>query len=100
MDFRIQDQGKEVLASAYSHLLIERLGEGDTGLTIRQYLDQRKVPVVKELTLLDDQGRNWLVYSISLPDISQMVLELIEKGMGTNIQGINAKPVNFSIKTE
>lgn len=91
MDFRIQDQGKEILSSEYSHLLIERLGKRETGLAIRQYLRQRKVPVAKEWSLLDDQGRNWFVFSISLPDISQLVLELIEKGIGTNIKGINPK---------
>jgi hypothetical protein len=91
MVFRLQNQKEAVLSREYSHLLVEELGEGDTRLTVRRYLGQSRIPIVKESTLVDDQKRNWFVFSISLPDISQLILELIEKGIGTNIQGINAR---------
>ena len=91
MVFRLQDQKEAVLAKEYSHLLVEDPGEGDTRLTVRRYLERKDIPIAKESILLDDQKRKWVVFALSLPDISQLILELIEKGIGTNIQGINAK---------
>jgi hypothetical protein len=86
----IRDQAEASLTGAVSHLLVE-LVEIKLSGALRSYLRERGIPIREETTLEDDQGRTWLVLSIPLADISQLVLELIEKGFSGNIQGINAR---------
>jgi hypothetical protein len=90
MPFRMKNKPEVILPGEYSHLLIEKLNEEDTSASVRLYLGLQKVPIIKEFSIIDDQGKDWFVFSTSLPDISKLVLELIEKGVRTNIQGINA----------
>jgi hypothetical protein len=73
-----------------SHILIEEPA-GGFSFDPREYLSQRGVRVEEEALSSDAKGRNWLILSIRSADISQLVLELIEKGLSGNIQGINAK---------
>jgi hypothetical protein len=93
----IKDQVEASLPGEASHLLLEIGGNKLPG-ALRSYLRERGIAVQQETTLEDDQGRNWLVLSISLADISQLVLELIEKGFSGNIQGINARSVGGGSK--
>jgi hypothetical protein len=86
----IRDQVEASLPGAASHLLVEMAGKNLLG-ALRHYLHQHGIAIQGETTLEDDQGRNWLVLSIPQADISQLVLELIEKGFSGNIQGINAR---------
>ncbi|MBI5583035.1 MAG: hypothetical protein HY892_04365 [Deltaproteobacteria bacterium] len=90
MNASIKDQAEAKLAGTTSHLLVER---GDKNLPggLRNHLRQKGIAVEGETTLDDEQGRTWIVLSIPLADISQLVLELIEKGFSGNIQGINAR---------
>ena len=90
MTASIRDQAEATLTGEVSHLLVELVGENLPGM-LRHYLHQRGIAIHDERTLQDDQGRSWLVLSISLADISQLVLELLEKGFSGNIQGINAR---------
>lgn len=78
------------LAQDMSHVLIE-LPPGGLAFDPRQYLMQRDVRVEEEAVSSDNRGRNWLIFSIRCSDVSQLVLELIERGLSSNIQGINAK---------
>lgn len=73
-----------------SHILIHVPA---TGLAFdpREYLTQRGVRIEGEALSSDKRGRDWLILSIRSRDISRLVLELIEKGLSGNIQGINAK---------
>lgn len=86
----IRDQAKATLTADFSHLLVEMAGKNLPG-ALRSYLHQRGIAIQEEATLNDDQGRTWLAFSIPLADISQLVLELIEKGISGNVQGINAR---------
>ena len=85
-----RDLAEELLTGNYSHLLVG-MAEEDSREGLVNYLQSRNISVEEELTIQDDQGRDWLVLSVSLPDISQLVLELIEKGFSSNIKGINAR---------
>lgn len=58
---------------------------------IRGYLKQKGLTVGEESSSVDAKGRQWLVLSVRLDDVSQLVLELLARGLGDNIQGINAK---------
>jgi hypothetical protein len=86
----IRDLAEELLTGDYSHLLVG-MAEEDSRGELLHYLQSRNISVEEESTIQDDQGRDWLVLSVSLPDISQLVLELIEKGFSSNIKGINAR---------
>ena len=90
MTASVRDQVEATLTGEASHLLVEMVG-GNLPGALRYYLHQRGIAIHDERTLEDDQGRHWLVLSIPLADISQLVLELIEKGFSGNIQGINAR---------
>lgn len=90
MTTSIKDQAQATLTGKVSHLLLEMGGENPPG-ALRYYLHQQGIAVQDEKTLQDEQGRIWLVLSIPRNDISQLVLELIEKGFSGNIQGINAR---------
>lgn len=72
-----------------SHLLVGMFERSSAG-AVRSFLLQKGIAVQEETTFEDEQGRTWLVFSIPLADISHLVLELIEKGISGNIQGINA----------
>jgi len=93
----ISDQVEATLPGEVSHLLVEMGGKKLPG-TLRSYLHERGFAVQQETTLEDDQGRIWLVLSIHEADISQLVLELIEKGFSGNIQGINARSISGNIR--
>jgi hypothetical protein len=86
----IRDQVEATLTGEVSHLLVEMAGDNLPG-ALRSYLHLQGIAVQDEKTLSDEQGRSWLVLSIPRSDISQLVLELIEKGFSGNIQGINAR---------
>lgn len=90
MKASIRDQVEATLPGEVSHLLVEMVEKKMSG-ALRTYLHGRGINVQQETTLEDDQGRDWLVLSIPQADISQLVLELIEKGFSGNIQGINAR---------
>lgn len=90
MTTSIKDQAEAALTGEVSHLLLEVGGNNPPG-DLRYYLHQQGIAIQDEKTLLDEQGRNWLVFSIPRNDISQLVLELVEKGFSGNIQGINAR---------
>jgi hypothetical protein len=89
----ISDLAEELLNGNYSHLLVGT-PEKDSREGLLHYLQSKNIPVEEELTIQDDQGRDWLVLSVSLPDISHLVLELIEKGFNSNIKGINARKLD------
>jgi hypothetical protein len=80
----------KTLPQDLSHILIE-IPAGGLAFDPRPYLARRGVLVEEEARSSDTKGRNWLILSIRSSDISQLVLELIEKGLSGNIQGINAK---------
>jgi hypothetical protein len=86
----IRDQAEAKLTGAVSHLLVE-LGDKNIPGGLRYFLHQKGIAIEEETTLNDEQGRSWIVLSLPLADISQLVLELIEKGFSGNIQGINAR---------
>ena len=90
MKAAIRDLAAELLTGDYSHLLVG-MAEKDSREGLLKFLQARNISVEEELTIQDDQGRDWLVLSVSLTDISQLVLELIEKGFSSNIKGINAR---------
>lgn len=78
------------VAGGLSQIMVEmsRPGLSDE---IRSYLGQKGLTVGEESSSVDARGRKWLVLSVRLEDVSQLVLELLAKGLGDNIQGINAK---------
>jgi hypothetical protein len=86
----IRDQAEAKLTGAVSHLLVE-MGDNNLPGGLRYFFHQKGITIEEETTLNDEQGRTWIVLSIPLADISQLVLELIEKGFSGNIQGINAR---------
>lgn len=90
MTASIRDQAEALLNGEVSHLLVE-MGGDDLPGALRAYFHRQGITIEDERTLQDEQGRNWLVLSIPRRDISQLVLELIEKGFSGNIQGINAR---------
>ncbi|MGE5839412.1 MAG: hypothetical protein ACM34H_05715, partial [Deltaproteobacteria bacterium] len=85
----IRDRVEATLSRDVSHLLVGMFEKSPAG-AVRSHLLQQGIAVQEETTFEDEQGRTWLVLSIPLADISHLVLELIEKGISGNIQGINA----------
>lgn len=80
----------KMLPQDMSHILIE-VPPGGLGFDPLQYLSQKGVRVEEAASSSDKRGRNWLILSIRSSDVSQLVLELIERGLSSNIQGINAR---------
>lgn len=85
-----QIKGQENLPEELSHLLVE-LARGGLPFDLKEYLARRGVAVVKESYLSDELGRTWWIISVNQPEIGELVLELVEKGLSGNLQGINAK---------
>lgn len=82
--------GDMSLPQHLSHILVQ-VPENGFGFDVREHLSRRGVTVETEASSVDDDGHEWLVISVSVPDVSQLVLEFVEKGLSSNIQGINAK---------
>jgi hypothetical protein len=78
------------LSQGLSHIRVQ-VPENGFGFDVREYLSRRGVTIETETSSIDDNGREWLIVSVSVPDVTQLVLELVEKGLSSNIQGINAK---------
>lgn len=72
-----------------SHIRVQ-VPENGFGFDVEEYLRRRGVTVETEASSIDNDGREWLIVSVSVPDVTQLVLELVEKGLSSNIQGINA----------
>lgn len=73
-----------------SHIRVQ-IPENGFSFDVGEYLSRRGVTIETEASSIDDNGREWLIVSVSVPDVTQLVLELVEKGLSGNIQGINAK---------
>lgn len=73
-----------------SHILLEGLGE-EVPSEIRDFFRSKGVPIVKESITSDEEGRQWLVLSVPVSDVTPLVLELLERGLGEDVQGINAQ---------
>lgn len=73
-----------------SHIRVQVPQKG-FGFDVGEYLSRKGVTIETESTSIDHDGREWLTVSVSVPDVTQLVLELVEKGLSGNIQGINAK---------
>jgi len=86
----IKDLTESVLAPELSHLFVELTDENTRG-TILAHLARQGLTITAEQTRKDDEGGIWLILSVALPDVSQIVWNLIESGLSVNVQGINAK---------
>jgi hypothetical protein len=93
---KIRDRVEATLSRDVSHLVVGMF-EKSPAVAVRSYLLQQGIAVQEETTFEDEQGRTWLVLSIPLADISHLVLELIEKGISGNIQGINASSFKATV---
>lgn len=78
------------LPQSLSHIRVQ-VPENGFGFDVREYLSHRGITVETEASSTCHDGREWLIVSVLVPDVTQLVLELVEKGLSSNIQGINAK---------
>jgi hypothetical protein len=84
-----QQNMKPELPSDKSHLLVEAV-DGEALNRVHAYLDTQGIRFEQNRAFRDDEGRLWMVLSLPLPDVGRIVLDLLEKGFGSKIQGINA----------
>lgn len=80
----------QCLSEGLSHILIE-IPEGGLKFDPQAYLEEKGTPVEKQVVCTDHEGHRWLIVSLTMSDISKLILELIEKGLSGNIRGINLK---------
>ncbi len=78
------------MESELSHIFVELADESLREAIIGR-LTQQGVTVTAERTRRDENGALWLILSAPLPDVSQIVLSLLESGLSGNVQSINAK---------
>jgi len=73
-----------------SHILLESSDE-EVPREVRDYFRSKGAPIVEESVISDEKGRKWLVLSVPVSDVTPLVLEILEKGLGENVRGINAQ---------
>ena len=73
-----------------SHLMVE-LPEAGLTFDFRGHLGQKGISVVGQTIVHDEKRSKWLIFSVSVPNISDLVLEFFEKGFRGNIMGIDAR---------
>ncbi len=92
METVLQEHIARTLSPKLSHILIE-IQERRPVIDPRKLLADEGIAVERETILRDKQGREWLVLSVPTPKVNRLVLEFIERGVGSNIQGVNASTV-------
>ena len=85
-----EDLDLQCLSEGLSHILIE-IPESGLKFNPRAYLEEKGTSVEKQVICTDHDGHKWLIVSLTMSDISKLILELIEKGLSGNIRGINLK---------
>ncbi|MBM3299580.1 MAG: hypothetical protein FJY85_06480 [Deltaproteobacteria bacterium] len=73
-----------------SHLMVE-MPEAGLTFDFRGYFNVKGISLMGETIVHDEKRSKWLIFSVSVPNIGQFMLDLIEKGFTGNIRGIDAK---------
>jgi hypothetical protein len=90
MKVRSEQKADKELPEWQSHLMVE-MPEAGLTFDFRGHLDKKGISVVGETIVHDEKRSKWLIFSVSVPNISEMVLEFFEKGFRGNIRGIDAR---------
>ncbi len=90
MKIRSEQSADEDLPGWQSHLMVE-MPEAGLTFDFRSHLNQKGISVIGQTIVHDEKKSKWLIFSVSVPNISDLVLEFFEKGFRGNIRGIDAR---------